>query len=299
MQKQKLINILEAIPFFALAAIARTIPRLPALKLGRLLGRLSQWVQPNRVKIAFDNLKRAYPDHDKAWINQQIRLNFEHLGISAMEMLRLNKFSSQQDLDKDFTIEGLEYLEQLKANNSGAFLMTAHIGFWEAGTILLPKLGFPCDFVAKTIRNPFVDQFFKHQRESSGSQCIDSKKGARRIVKSLANKRFVCLLLDQHISKKHSVIVDFFNRPAYATPIIPQIALKNKTPIVPVFIYRNEDFSYRIVIEPPLIFTQESTPESIQRCTQKLTDIIESAIRKHPTQWFWVHRRWRKSAEKK
>lgn len=299
MQKQKLFNILEALPFFALAAIARTLPRIPALKFGRVLGRLSQWVQPKRVKTAFDNLQRAYPDQDKAWINQQIRLNFEHLGISGMEMLRLNKFSTQQDLDENFTIEGQEHLDQLKKNNSGAFLLSAHIGFWEVGSFVIPKLGFPCDFVAKTIRNPYVDQFFLQQRQANGAHCIDSKKGARRIIKSLASKRFVGLLLDQHISKKQAVIVDFFNRPAYATPIIPQIALKNNTPIVPIFIYRNDDFSYRVVIEPPLVFTEKSTPESIQQCTQKLTDTIESAVRKHPTQWFWVHRRWRKSAEKK
>jgi len=299
MQKQKLFDILEAIPFFTLAAIARTLPRIPALKLGRVLGRLSQYAQPKRVKTAFDNLQRAYPDQDSTWINLQIRQNFEHLGISGIEMLRLNKFSTQQDLENNFTFEGLEHLEKIKRENSSAFLLSAHIGFWEVGSFFLPKLGIPCDFVAKTIRNPYVDRFFLQQREANGARCIDSKKGARRIIKSLANNRVVCLLLDQHISKKQAVIVDFFNRPAYATPIIPQIALKNETPIIPVFVYRNADFSYRVVIEPPQVFTGKSSPELIQSCTQQLTNTIEAAVRKHPTQWFWVHRRWRKSAENK
>lgn len=299
MTKAKLQNLLEAAPFFMLATISRALPRIPALKFGRLLGRASRFVVRKRTRTTVDNLRRAYPEKDNQWVNQQVRQVFEHLGISAIEMLRLDRLNSKTEIDKYFTFEGLEYLEKLKQEKTSAFIMTAHIGFWESGTVIMPAIGFPADFVTKTIRNPYVDRFFRQQRESTGGHCLDSKHGARRILRSLSNNRLVCLLLDQHISKKHAVIVNFFNRPAYATPIIPQIALKTKTPIVPVFVYRNTDFSYRVVIEKPLIFSGQATDESILSCTQQLTNIVENAIRKQPDQWFWVHRRWRKSAEKK
>ncbi|MDY0190330.1 MAG: lysophospholipid acyltransferase family protein [Desulfuromonas sp.] len=299
MTKEDLLNIAEAAPFFSMVLVFRALPRIPALHLGKLLGRYSRYFLPTRLKTTCENLHRAYPNQDNAWVKHQAKLVFEHLGVSAVEMLCLDHLNSRTAIEKLITFEGLEHLQQLKADNQDAFLLTAHLGFWECGTIILPLLGFPADYVTKTIRNPYVDRFFRQQREASGGRCIDSKHGARRILKSLAKKRFVCLLLDQHISKKRAVIVDFFNRPAYATPIIPQIALKNKTPIVPIFCYRNPDFSYRVIVEEPIVFTDELTDESIQKCTQQLTDIIEAAVRKQPHQWFWVHRRWRKSAEKK
>ncbi len=299
MTKEDLLNITEAAPFFSMVLLVRTLPRIPALHLGKMLGRVSRFFLPNRRKTTCENLHRAYPDKDNAWVKHQEKLVFEHLGISAVEMLRLDRLNSRAEIDRLFTIEGLEHLEKLQADNQAAFLLTAHLGFWECGTIILPLLGYPADYVTKTIRNPYVDRFFKQQREASGGCCIDSKHGARRIIKSLAKKRFVCLLLDQHISKKHAVIVDFFGRPAYATPIIPQIALKTQTPIIPIFCYRNPDFSCHVIIEAPVIFTENLTSESIQSCTQQLTDIVEAAVRKQPDQWFWVHRRWRKSAEKK
>lgn len=297
--RHKIQNILEAAPFFFFVAVARLLPRLMALKLGRVLGGFSRFFQPKRISTARENLRRAYPEQSNQWIEQQIRQVFEHLGISSMEMLRMNHFKSQQDIEEYFSFEGLEHLQTLKEENRGAFLLTGHIGFWEAGTFFLPLMGYPVDFVAKKIRNPFVDRFIQQQREAAGGQCLDSKKGARRIMRALGDQHMVCLLLDQHISKKQGIVVDFFNRPAYATPIIPQIALKNQTPIVPVFVYRNPDFSYRVVIQEPIVFDEPSTKEAIQRCTQTLTDVVEEAIRLQPDQWFWVHRRWRISAEKK
>ncbi|OQY20605.1 MAG: hypothetical protein B6I36_00270 [Desulfobacteraceae bacterium 4572_35.1] len=299
MTKDKIQNIIEAALFFALALIFRAMPRIPALKLGRFLGRMSRFFLPKRVKTTSDNLHLAYPDKNTKWIKQQICQVFEHLGISAVEMLCLDRFNKPGSIEKLFTIEGLENLEKLKEKGQGAFLMTAHIGFWECGTVVFPQLGFPIDFVTKTIRNPYVDRFFRKQRQSAGGHCLDSKHGARRIMRTLSQNRFVGILLDQHISKKRAVIVNFFDRPAYATPIIPQIVLKTKTPIIPAFSYRNPDFSYKIVVGEPIVFSEPITPESVQNCTQRLTDIVEKAIREQPDQWFWVHRRWRKSAEKK
>ena len=297
--RHKIQNILEAAPFFFFVAIARLLPRLTALKFGKKLGRFSRFFQPQRVKTARENLRCAYPEQNEQWVEQQVRQVFEHLGISSMEMLRMNHFKTQQDIDAHFSFEGLEHLQQLTEQNRGAFLLTGHVGFWEAGTFFMPLMGYPVDFVTKKIRNPFVDRFIQQQREAAGGQCLDSKKGARRIIRSLADQHMVCLLLDQHISKKQGIVVNFFNRPAYATPIIPQIALKNRTPIVPVFVYRNPDFSYRVIIQQPIIFDEPTSEEAVQRATQTLTDIVEEAIRQQPDQWFWVHRRWRKSTEQK
>ena len=293
LRKQQVFNIIEAIPFLTLASIARILPRKTALRLGGLLGRMSRFVQPGRRKIAYENLERAYPEQSAAWIRQQVVAIFEHLGISGMEMLRLDKFNSRQDLDAYFTFDGLEHLQDIQRQGTGAFILSAHIGFWEVGTFFMPMLGFPADYVAKKIRNPVVDGFFERQREAGGGHCIESRHGARKIMRALTNKRMVCLLLDQHISKKQAILADFFGRPAYTTPVIAQIALKAKVPVVPVFVYRNPDFTYHVKIDQPLHMEGKATAENVQRYTQQMTSVTEAAIRLHPEQWFWVHRRWR------
>ncbi|MCA1796817.1 MAG: lysophospholipid acyltransferase family protein [Geobacteraceae bacterium] len=292
-QKKQIISALEALPFLALARIARILPRMTALRLGAILGRGSRFMQPERRKIAYTNLKHAYPEKSEEWIDTQIKRVFEHLGVSGIEMLRLDKFNSRADLERYFTFDGLEHLEQIRAEGTGAFILSAHIGFWEVGTFFMPMLGYDVDFVAKRIRNKYVHDFFERQREAAGGRCIESKRGARRIMRSLMQKRMVCLLLDQHPSKKHALLADFFGRPAYTTPVIAQMALKAKVPVVPVFVFRKPDYTYHVEIGTPLRRSGEASPENVAAFTREMTHITEEAIRKKPDQWFWVHRRWR------
>jgi KDO2-lipid IV(A) lauroyltransferase len=130
-------------------------------------------------------------------------------------------------------------------------------------------------------------------REQQGCRVLDARHGARRILKSLAENRAVGLLIDQHTTPHRAVQVPFFGRPAWTTPIITQIAMKQGTPIVPSFSYRADDNRYDIYFEPMLLFEASDDPTAVAANTQRLTASIETAVRRDITQWFWVHRRWR------
>ncbi len=279
--------------FLALAFFTRTLPRVTALRMGVRLGELSRLVQKKRVIIATENLRRAYPEKTEEEIDKDVRAVFRHLGVSGIEMLRIDLFKGRADLDRYFSVTGLEHLRRAHAMNRGVFLLTGHIGFWEVGTFSMPALGFPTDFVAKRMKNPYVDRYFEKLREAGGGHCLESKKGARRILRSLSENHLVAVLLDQHIIRREAVPVEFFGRRAWTTPIIAQIAMKQGTPIIPIYAYRTENFHYRIDIEPPILLENDPDPEAVVHNTALLTANIEQAVRRNPTQWFWVHRRWR------
>ena len=292
MKKRFYKNRLEYILFLPLSFFARILPRNLALWLGSQLGWLSQYLLPKRKQQAIENMRLAFPQMPEMDLRRNINEMFRHLGKSGMEMLQLEQFKSDEDL-KFFTFHGLENLKEAHAQGKGLFILTGHLGFWEVGTFFLPKLGIPVDFVAKRMKNPYIDQYFKRLREAGGGRIIEAKHGARRIIKALGENRAVAILLDQHISPPAGVQVQFFGRPAYTTPIIPQIAMKQGTPIVPSFSYRRDDNHYDIYFEPMIILAQEPGEEAVLRNTQLLTDHIEAAVRKKITQWFWVHKRWR------
>jgi len=293
MKKRFFKNRLEYILFLPLAFLARVLPRNVALGLGAQLGWLSQYLLPKRARQARDNLRQAFPDMSATDLKQTIDDMFRHLGKSGMEMLQLDQFRTDEDVKKYFTFHGLENLKEAQALGKGLFILTGHLGFWEVGTFFLPRLGVPVDFVAKRMKNPYIDEYFRRLREAGGGQVIEAKHGARRIVKALGEQRAVAILLDQHISPPAGVKVNFFGRPAYTTPIISQIAMKLGTPVVPAFSYRKDDNHYDIVFEPMLVFDKDNSEEAARRNTQVLTDHIEAAVRKKITQWFWVHKRWR------
>jgi KDO2-lipid IV(A) lauroyltransferase len=186
---------LEYIPFICIASLVRILPRTLALSFGKRLGQLGQHLQGRRVSISRDNLQKAFPEMSQEEVSKTISSMFKHLGMSFIDMLRVDKYSGQKDLDRYFETSGEENLEEALELGRGCIILTAHLGFWEAGSFFLPTLGYNTEVVAKPMRNPLVDAYFSRMRESNGNQIISSKKGARGILTSTSRGEGPSLLL--------------------------------------------------------------------------------------------------------
>lgn len=283
----------EYIALICVAALVRRLPRNTALAFGRTLGRWAMKLLPGRYRLAETNLTRAFPDMSSEDIKQTVCKNFEHVGISGVEMLRNDMFRpGSSDLDDYFILEGVKNVEEALALGKGAILLTGHLGFWEAGNFILPELEIQSDMVAKPMKNPLSDAYFTRIRTRYGAQILNSRKGARKILKSLQQGHLVGILMDQHISPPGSVVTEFFGRKAYTTTAITNLAMKYQVPVIPVFCLRQEDNRHLIWAEPMIMLEGEGN-EAVAANTQLLTNIIEAAIRKDISQWFWMHKRWR------
>lgn len=283
----------EYVVLLMTAMVVRALPRQAAIKLGRILGRWAMSFLPGRYRLAKDNMTKAFPEFSEAEIKVHLRKSFEHIGISGVEMLRLDMFiPGSRDIRDYFLIEDLSPLYAALEMDRGVILLTGHLGFWEVGLFLLPELGIPFDVVAKPLKNPLTDRYFEKIRKTYGAEVLESRKGARRIVKSLQEKHVVAILLDQHISPPGSVAVDFFGRKAYTTTAITSLAMKYQIPVVPVFCLRRPDNRYKVWAEQ-LIILDTDGDNAVAANTQLLTNKIEEAIRKDVSQWFWMHKRWR------
>lgn len=290
------VSIKHRAEYFALrvvAAVVRSLPRKGALAFGRVMGRLSMTFLPGRYQLAKENMSLALPELSTAEIEENIRKNFEHIGISGVEMLRLDMLTpGSNDINRYFDIENVHLLREALALKKGVILLTGHLGFWEIGQFILPELGIPFDVVAKPLKNPLTERYFGKIRTSFGTEILNSRKGARRILKSLQAERVVGILLDQHISPPGSVATEFFGSKAYTTTAITSLAMKRQIPIVPVFCLRQPDNRYKIWAEPMLLLSGAGEDAVIEN-TQRLTNIIEAAVRKDVSQWFWMHNRWK------
>jgi KDO2-lipid IV(A) lauroyltransferase len=283
-------NIFEFSLFYLFSALARALPRPAALKLGECLGDFARRLLPQRRRVARRNLEQAFPEMLPSEVKKHVQGIFRHIGIGTMEMLRLDKLSKDRELQELFQTSGLEHLHAAYALNKGVFLLTGHLGFWESGTFLFPSLGFPVDFVVKPMKNPFIDRYLWRLREHAGGRCINSRQGARAILRSLSAGRGVAILLDQHVSPSKGIPVTFFEQRAYTTPIIAEMAIRFGVPIVPIFALRTADYRHRVSVEPMILADKDS---DVATLSALLTSRIENAIRQDIDQWFWLHRRWR------
>jgi KDO2-lipid IV(A) lauroyltransferase len=90
------------------------------------------------------------------------------------------------------------------------------------------------------------------------------------------------------------VFVDFFGKPACTNKGLALMAMKTKAPVVPIFIHRAGKDKHVVEVwdEIPAINTGDKEADIIAN-TQAYTRAIETYIRRHPDQWFWMHRRWK------
>ena len=93
------------------------------------------------------------------------------------------------------------------------------------------------------------------------------------------------------ISMAGAPLLKFFDREAHTALSAAEWALAYDAEIIPLFGIREDDGQgFRVRMEAPLV---RSTPESMM---QEYNDIVERMARAHPTQWFWIHHRWKQKA---
>ena len=293
MAQRRVKNIAEYFFFILFAGLIRGLPRRLALAIGAGLGTLMRRVQPRRERIARENLRQAFPEMSADKLDAAIAGIFRHLGLSGVEMLLLDRLNDSRLMERCVTVRGSEHLREAFSRGKGVIVLTGHVGFWEIGAVLLPSLGFPADFVAKRMKNPYIDNYFQKMREQRDCRVLDARHGARRILKSLAENRAVGILIDQHTPPHRAVQVPFFDRPAWTTPIIAQLAMKQQIPVVPAFCWRTPDNRYEVEMGPALALEHGTDPQAVIVNTALMSKQIETAVRRDLTQWFWVHRRWR------
>jgi KDO2-lipid IV(A) lauroyltransferase len=93
-------------------------------------------------------------------------------------------------------------------------------------------------------------------------------------------------LIDQRMHQ--GAKLSFFGHEALTALSAAELALKYDALLLPVYAIRRPDgLDFDILVEAPIA---PGTPEAM---TQALNDSLEALVRRHPEQWFWIHRRWK------
>ena len=95
----------------------------------------------------------------------------------------------------------------------------------------------------------------------------------------------IALMIDQAV--KEGEYFQFLGKPAKTSSSIAEICLKYNALLVPAFGIRRDDDKIDVSFDRPIKLT---TADSI---TKKMNASLEKRVEKHPTQWYWPHRRWK------
>jgi KDO2-lipid IV(A) lauroyltransferase len=270
--------------------------RLPAplaLSVGRRLGDLTALALPRRRRVTHANVAQAFPDLPDADRRRIARRAWQHLGMTAVELVRLLGRPLQATLD-ELSFDGLEHLQAVMREHGRTLVLTAHLGNWEYLSAAARLAGYPLSVVVRPLDSPALDALAEAMRRKTGAALIDKRGALRPVLEALRRGGLVGILLDQNAARREGVFVPFFGRAASTSRSLALLSVRTGTPVVPIFIRRDAPGRHCVVIGPPLARPAVNDPEqAIVELTAQCTQAIESAIRSMPEQWLWSHDRWR------
>jgi KDO2-lipid IV(A) lauroyltransferase len=243
--------------------------------------------------MALANIGQAFPGIPADDRRRICRASFQHLGLMFVELCTALTEPLERTLE-GIAVDGADHLRQTVKEHGRALVLTAHLGNWELLTLAHWLAGVPGTVVVRPLDATWLDGMADRLRRRAGIELIDKRGALRPVLTALRRGRAVALLMDQNTARREGVFVSFFGRPASTSKSLAVLAVRTQTPVVPIFIYRTDVGRHRMVFHPPLFVN--GTPESelaIAELTQRCTEVIEKAIGVDPSQWLWIHDRWR------
>jgi KDO2-lipid IV(A) lauroyltransferase len=246
-------------------------------------------------RIALESLATAFGSEKTVKERERIAKDcFIYMAKSGIELF---SFVDRPQLVKEqVKIAGKEHLDNALTKGKGVILVSAHFGNFPLLMMKLSLEGYKIAGIMRYMRDERAEKFFTKKRNKFGIKTIYTqprKVCVEDSMRTLRNNELLFILLDQNFGSG-GVFVDFFGRKA-ATATGPVIlAKRTQATILPCFILRQKDDSHKIIFEPPLKIEEGSTEQETTLInTQKLTNIIERYIRNYPSDWGWIHRRWK------
>ena len=261
--------------------------------IGNILGSLAYLLISRHRKIALNSLSIAFPEMS---LREKKKITRSYFVLMAQGTLELLYFVENPQQLKSIRVEGREHLETALKKKKGVLLLTAHLGNFPLMLFKLAKQGFPINIVARPMRDKYTDDYITDLRRKAGVKTLLSyprKTCISGIISALRNNEIVVIQIDQNFGTG-GVWVKFFNRLA-ATPIGPLIlALRTKAAIVPSYMVREgRGKHYLKIFSQEELIIKENKDETLLLNAIKFTRIIEEWVRKFPSQWVWIHRRWK------
>lgn len=260
-----------------------------------LLGDVMYAVDRKHRERALGNLRRSFPEMPERQRREMARHSMRHLFMLFVEVLfttrlvRIDTWTHHAELENFRETLGL-----MLKKHQGLIMLTGHYGNWEILGYILATLGFETTSVARPLDNPYVNEWLLGVREKKGQRIL-AKKGATAEIPAILEKGgAVGFIADQNAGSK-GIFVNFFGRKASTYKSIALLAIQYNVPVIIGYARRvNERFHYRIGTQD-VIYPKdwEAQDDPVRYITQRYTSAIEAFVREDPSQYLWVHRRWK------
>ena len=233
------------------------------------------------------NLDISFQGESELDRKKVIKNMWKNYGMTFVEYIFLNKFrksNSHVFIDKE------ENLAEIIKSKKPVIFVSGHFANFELMSMEITKKDIPLATIYRPLNNFFLNPLMEFLRKKyvCKNQIKKGISGVRETIQYIKMNHCVALMIDQRVSEGE--IINFFDKPALTTTLPAQLAIKFGIDIIPVYIERKENNTFKIE------FQKKISPKNFKNksdLTLELNKILEIMILRNPNQWIWTHNRWK------
>ena len=275
--------------------LIKAISKLPIStinRIGGVFGTAAYYLLKNRRKVGLLNLKLCFPNWSDKQCDDLIRQHFKELFCSGLAYGLIFETPAKRLCDI-VKIRGLDNFDKFR-NQRPVILLAPHFLALDIGANRL-TLETPGYSIYSAQRSEYLTEAIKDARlrfiKDQGGEIFSRQEGLKNIVRKMKNTNIPFYYLpDQDMDEKNSVYVPFFFHPTCATlDTLPKLVKLTNAVVIPMATYREEN---NFVVE--LFPAWDNYPNgSIEEDIAFMNRFIETMILKHPSQYLWLHKRFK------
>ena len=265
------------------------------IRLIKSLAWLAYKISSKHRKIIAKNLSIAFGDTLSKEQIKDISLSaFANLVDTTLGIIERDGMS-KSDVVKNVKFEGDEIVQKYIDSNKKIIFITGHQSNWELlSQSIAIHFGITLVGVGRKLDSEVMDKILKENREQFNVEMVYKKGAMKGCIKSLSQNKAVGILIDQALGRDISIDVKFFGKDTTHTPIASILSRKFDIDLIPAFISTDDYKNYIVkVYEPIKSIKTDNQERDLSILTQAQANAMEKAIREHPKEWFWMHKRWK------
>jgi KDO2-lipid IV(A) lauroyltransferase len=246
----------------------------------------------DKAQKAKANLAIAFPESSEQWRAQTSRKIFRYLGVSTVELIKLQQIWEQREQRLEFELHPTAR-DHLAAKGATVFV-SAHVGAWQITTLLGLHMGLTNSTVFAPESNPALRDIMLGLRHSMGVKLIPSDAGVRPLMKELMAGHSIGIAMDTRLDT--GKLIPYFGRDALTNTTAARLALRTGAALIPIRAVRLPGERYRVIVYEPLVSQcpEASVNDQAAELSASINAHFEDWIREQPDQWICLKRRWPK-----
>ena len=272
------------------------LPYKLLVSIGYGLGYISARIPGDRNRVVKTNLRLCFPELNAGEIDLLTKQHWRLLGRSLVEK-SIIWLGSEKQLGDMIEVKSAVDLTSKRPR----ILVNMHFTGIE-GSIILSALAKQHHWPRTSgffqrMKNPFFNQKIIEWRNRFGGNSIDRQGNSKQIIREILNGDFIIIAPDIDLGTKDSEFVPFFGIETNTVTTVSRLAkITGADVCMMTTTLKADESGYLCEIKEPL---QDFPGADPKIDTARLNQYFEKEIRLRPSEYYWVHKRFKNRPDNK